>query len=346
MSSCFVQRPRRSGSRHAEDRERSGDEEEDEDDSHRGEQMIADRAPGQVRPERDEDEHDHDVRDVCDEDTHVALVFRVHSEPEELHVRDDQAGEERAQVAAAPGRVDGKEAAGDHGHDRDRGRLAPDARAAARDGGGKHDSVDAAERRRDRQVDDEVDHRLREGGAPARDHAGEGEREHGPGRVVQSGLGDDRLRDLRPQPDPVEEGDEDGGIGRGQCGADQQAGRQRHAEERSRGRPGNERRDDHAGDDEERQADCHTLEDPRRELQAAVEKDEGDADREDQLGSERVERDVDRVEPGRADQRAGSQQHEHLRHARQIRDQLRHQADAEEDRNCLDDVLSGHRSRL
>ena len=55
---------------------------------------------------------------------------------------------------------------------------------------------------------------------------------------------------------------------------------------------------------------------PQREVQAAVEQDRGDPEREDQLGPERVERDVDDVERERADRRAEHHEHQHLGHPR------------------------------
>ena len=88
-----------------------------------------------------------------------------------------------------------------------------------------------------REVDDEVHHRLVRRGASAQDDAGEREREHGAGRVVERRLGDDRLRDLRAEPEPLEERDEDGGIGRSEHGADQKAGREGKAENSSRHDP-------------------------------------------------------------------------------------------------------------
>ena len=66
---------------------------------------------------------------------HVALVLGVHREPQALHVADHEAGQERAEVAAAAGRVQGHVADRDHGEHGDRRRVAPDPGAVARDRG-------------------------------------------------------------------------------------------------------------------------------------------------------------------------------------------------------------------
>ena len=57
------------------------------------------------------------------------------------------------------------------------------------------------EHRRDPEVLEEVDDRIGDGGVAARDDAGEHEREHRAGRVVQRRLGDGRLLDLLPDAD-------------------------------------------------------------------------------------------------------------------------------------------------
>ena len=94
------------GQQAGENRQRAGDEEQRGDDGERRRPLVGDGVERQVRAERDEDEDDHDVGDVRHERAHVSLVARVHAEPEHVHVADDQAGDERAEVAAAAGRVD------------------------------------------------------------------------------------------------------------------------------------------------------------------------------------------------------------------------------------------------
>ena len=81
--SSRVQRPRRSGRRHSEHRERAREQDEaDHHDDERRAEVVPDVAPRQVRAEGDEDEdHDH-LRDRRDERAHVPLVLRVHAEPE------------------------------------------------------------------------------------------------------------------------------------------------------------------------------------------------------------------------------------------------------------------------
>ena len=49
--------------------------------------------------EGEEHEDDDDVRRGLREDAHLGLAMRMHPEPEVVHVRDDQPGNERAEVA-------------------------------------------------------------------------------------------------------------------------------------------------------------------------------------------------------------------------------------------------------
>jgi hypothetical protein len=118
-----------------EDDERPGDEDERRENCKGGPEMVGHCAPGQVRPERDEYEHHHRMRHRRDERAHLVLVVGVHAEAEERHVAEDEAGEERAEIAASSGGVDGEEASRDDGDDDDRRGLAPDAGAPARDNG-------------------------------------------------------------------------------------------------------------------------------------------------------------------------------------------------------------------
>ena len=97
------------------------------DDDDGGREVVPDRAPRQVRPEGDEDEHDDHLGDGLDEEAHVPLVLRVHAESEPIHVPDDQPGEERTEISAPSRRVGREVSDGDDGDDCDRGRLLPNA---------------------------------------------------------------------------------------------------------------------------------------------------------------------------------------------------------------------------
>jgi hypothetical protein len=73
-----------------------------------------------------------------------------------------------------------------------------------------------------------------------------------------------------------------------------------------------------------------------------VEEDEGDTEREEQLNSDRVERQVNRVQDGRAEENAGAEEQDHPREPEGVGDELAREADAEDDRNRLDDVAGVH----
>ena len=57
---------------------------------------------------------------------------------------------------------------------------------------------------------------------PRENDAGDRQREHGTRRIVERGLGDDRLRDLRPKAETLEERNQNRRIGGGEYGADEQ----------------------------------------------------------------------------------------------------------------------------
>ena len=199
-SSSRDHRPRRSGSEAARGpraavRRRSSTASDGE----RREQVVRDVAQRQVRAEREEDEHHHHVRDRADErPASRARAPSASPSPSSSMLPDDQPREERAQVAAPAGRVDREEAAGD---DRDRRRSQPTparAGAVARDGA-ERTTPKATPRAVEiaRSTTKSSSGSVSEA-SPLRTTR-EGEREHGAGRVVERGLGDDRLRDLGPQ---------------------------------------------------------------------------------------------------------------------------------------------------
>ena len=147
-----VQRPRRSGTRQTSTVSGRATRIRTATTTSAGPRLSQIVAPRQVRAERDEDEDHHDVGDRGDERAHVALVLRVHPEPEAIHVADDQPGEERAEVAASPRGVDREVANRDDGDDGDRGRLLPDAGSPVGDDEREHDPEDDPEHRRDAEV--------------------------------------------------------------------------------------------------------------------------------------------------------------------------------------------------
>ena len=222
------------------------------------------------------------------------------------------------------------------GGERDRGRLAPDADPPVGEDDGEKETERPAEDDRDRELDDEVGERLDEGPRPFEDERGDREREHGAGRVVQRRLGDDRLSDLRPDAQALEERDEDRRIGRCEHGPDQEAGLERDAEDPGGGNADDESGEKDARDGEEAEADADPSEERERELEAAVEEDEGDAEREEELDADRVERKVDEIEGMRAEHDAGGVKHDHARQAQHAGEELGDEARREDDRERLD----------
>jgi hypothetical protein len=73
-----------------------------------------------------------------------------------------------------------------------------------------------------------------------------------------------------------------------------------------------------------------------------VEEDERDAEREEELHADRVERDVEPVERLGAEEHTSPQQDHHARHAEKLGDELGDDARSEEDRQRLDDVARRH----
>ena len=269
-------------------------------------------------------------------------MLRVHSEPEAIHVADDQPGEERAEVPAPSRGVRREVADGNDCDDCDRGRLLPDARPPVGDDERKQDPEPDPEHRRYPEVLEEVEDRIGDGGIAARDDACEHEREHGAGRVVQRRLGDSRLLDLLADADAREQRNQDCRIGGRDDRSDQKTRRPRDVEDERCDCASDERRDDDTRHREEPDADRHATEHPERQLQPAEEQDEGHAQREQELGSRRIERHVDRARDRWAEERSTEQEHEHPWHAQRVGDDLADEACDQHDAEREDDVLRRH----
>ena len=151
--SSRVQRPRRSGPRQNRMVEGAREHEGRPTTRSAGPRLSQMSLHGRFAPTRDEDEDHDDLRDRVRRRTRMSRSWlRVHPEPQAIHVADDEPGEERAQVAAATGRVDREVADREHGHDRDRCRLAPDAGAPIRDDEREQDPEADPERGRDPEL--------------------------------------------------------------------------------------------------------------------------------------------------------------------------------------------------
>ena len=234
------------------------------------------------------------------------LVLGVHVELEQIHVADDQAGQERAEVAAVAGAVERDVGDRDDGQYGDRRRLAPDAGSPAGHGGGQQHAGEDADDRAMRELGDEVDRRAGDRSVAGDDDAGHRQRQHRAGGVVERRLGDHGLREPRAQTAAEEQRDQDRRVGGGEHGADQQRVRPRQAEREVRGHGGDRGAQDDAGDHEHAEAECDAVEHPQREVQPAVEEDRGDAEREQQLRPDacRAARRRRRARAGRGTRRA------------------------------------------
>ena len=152
--------------------------------------------------------------------------------------------------------------------------------------------------------------------------------------------------DLGAEADPLEQRDEDGRIGGRERGADEEAGRERHAEDGGRDAARQERGEHDPRYDKHEQPDRNLAQDGQRELQPTVEEDEGDAEGQDELRAHGVERDVDRARDRGPEQRSRSEQEQHRRDAQQLREELGAEPGREHQRDREDDVLRRHVARL
>jgi hypothetical protein len=161
------------------------------------------------------------------------------------------------------------------------------------------------------------------------DHLDQGQDQHRPRNVVEGGLGDHRLGDLRPQAEPLEEGDEDGRVGRGEHRADHERHKQAHPEYR-----GDDRGDDEGGyedarQDEQAETDGGTRDHAQRDAHPAVKEDHGHPHREDELGAYPLQRVGDDAEHRGADESPHCHEHDHLGYPQERRDELREKTSAE-----------------
>jgi hypothetical protein len=147
----------------------------------------------------------------------------------------------------------------------------------------------------------------------------------------------------RPDAEALEEGDQHRRIGRREHGADEQAHRQRHVEDLPGDDAAQRGGEEYAGDDEEPESYGHLLEHPGRELEPAVEEDERDAEREQHLDPVRLERHVDDPRDRRAENRAGSEHHEHPRQPQAVGERLGEEPGREQRADRADDLGRFHR---
>ena len=239
----------------------------------------------------------------------------VHAEVELVHVAHDQTGQKDTEVAAAACRILDVVESRDDGDDRDGRGLAPDPGSAARDDEREDDADGDPDRGRDRELHDEVDDRLRDALVAVEGDAGECQREHGADRVVERRLGDDRLRDLGTDAEALEERDQDRRIGRRQDGSDEEADLGRDAERRLGDEADDHGREDHAGHHEQPQPDRNATQDVDGQVEASVEENDRDAERENELRGDRIERDVDPAGHRGTEHRSREQQDDHPRQA-------------------------------
>ena len=327
------------------DRHRARDEQQHGHHGQGRQDLLPQRVEGQVGAHEHEHEDGHDVGEAARGDHEVAAVLVVHRESEHPHVAHDQPGEEGTQVTAAAGEVQRDVGHRDDGEHRDGRGLAPDPRAAARDGRRQHDAGEHAARAAQGQLTEEVAGRSGQRVLPREQRPGDGQRQHRAGRVVEGRLGHHRLSHLRPQPRPDEERNEDGRIGGGEHRADEQALLEGQAEDERRRGAGDDGGDDDAEHGEQAEAQPDLAQDLQRQVQPAVEEDRRDAEGEHELGAERVQRDVEHVQRRGPQERPDAQQEHDLGDAQQRGQQAGQEAGHEQQAQRQDDVAR-HGSRL
>ena len=141
----------------------------------------------------------------------------------------------------------------------------------------------------------------------------------------------------------LEERDEDRRIRRGEDRADEEAHLEGHVESHRGDRAGHEGRDEDAGNRQQAEAGDDRAEDCEREAEPAVEEDHRDAERQENLDRDRVEREVEQVGDVGAEHGTGGQEHDHARNPEEPGHDLGDEAGREDEREGLDDVLRGHR---
>ncbi len=105
---------------------------------------------------------------------------------------------------------------------------------------------------------------------------------------------------------------------------------------------GDEGGDHDARDRKQPKPDRDATENARGELKPAVEEDERDAERQQELSAHRVERNVDPIGDRRADQHASAEKNEHAGRPDRVCEELAHEPNTEHDAEREDDVLDGH----
>ncbi len=232
-----------------EDRERSRQQDEARDDQERGSEVVPDVAPRQVRAERDEDEHHHQVGDGA----HETLACPAHGS----NASRGEAGPCFQQRAPPGTRRDThfrrqSRLRSSRPRRGQRRRLRPTLATLLR--AGPRRRAKAGFRSRSRALSRYRGPRENRPSGPVTDASpvrttpANTSASTAPCRVVQRRLGDGRLLDLLPNADAVEQRDEDRRIGRRKNGADQEPGRERHVEREGGDRAGDESRDDDARD--------------------------------------------------------------------------------------------------
>ena len=247
-SSCGSSAPARSGSAHAITVSGRATSSSAASTASAGSRLLAQLVERDVRPEHDE----HEQRDQVGRDGRRTGASRcswhaVHRQPEVLHVADDQPRQERAEVAASARRVEREVADRDHGERRrarEDSRQTPARRlemTAARP-----DPGDDADHRADPQVHEELRDGLADRAVPAEHHPGEGQRERGAGRVVEGGLRDHRLRQLRSHRERMNRGIRIAGSVGDSTAPSSTAPVQREVEHQVGHEAGDQRREHHA----------------------------------------------------------------------------------------------------
>ncbi len=203
-------------------------------------------------------------------------------------------------------------------------------------------AADDTERDPEREALGELAERVKPAEGAGLDHAGDGQCEHRAGRVVERRLGNERLLELLPDTEPVEQWDQDRRVCGSECRADQQCDRERHGEHRRRDERHDHRRQHEPRQHDEAEPDRGLGDHPERDTETPVEQDQRDAEGEHELGPEVLYRVVDPVGHRRPDEDARTEHHDHHGHAEHRGDRNRDEPCGEDQADVEQNVLRAH----
>ena len=255
-------------------------------------------------------------------------------------VADDDAGEVDREEAGAVG--DLRHAEDDERGRRHERRVQPLRQRHLVEADHHQAAADDAEQRAEHGLANQFDHEMRERAVADRDqldqHQGQEHRE----RIVAAGLRLQRGADARPQPQALgmHQQEHGRGIGRGDDGADQHGFGPAEVERIFRDRRGDERGHQHPHGGERHRGRQHGAVALEARAQAAIEQDQRQRDRADQIGGTDV-LEFDMTGAGITREHADDEEHQQQRRAEAQGQQARQDAGHDQDRAKEDGNADG-----